>query len=870
MNPEKLDAPLRREVVLREVTSLATTNKEPTPVPERDSAEDCSEIMSLSIAANTETTGVTTFESEACQQVEVLGAHHYHPKLSPLQPDIQNLTDYFSRPRLIFSATIPTGQAPVWSAQFNNNTIFTTVFPDGFRRLKGVYGVRFTMVFTYQLATTPFHQGVLVANWQYGPAATVALPTSALTPRTTTLGMQTNVPHVLMDVASTTMAVLKIPYLAVPEFYPLTDDYTTYGHAAVIPLLPVTSGVGTAPPTIRIYMHLEDLELIGAVPDETATLVLQAGKKVSPVTSEFNQESKPFSSALNSAGMALSYLAKGIPSLSSLAGPPAWFLGQAARLARFYGFSKPTIVDPPQRMYITSNVDEFNVDKASLTSVVGPFAENTLAVSPEFAHNDVDEMSFEYITSQYSQICIGKMETTDASTTPLYATAVSPSSFWFRSRLTGAAPFCNVGAPKSSLVNDTPRGFIPSNIFFLASCFKEWKGSFRFRFTFAKTKFHGGRVFVQYNPTYYSSDGDITYFSDTPSTVVSLPSGGFGLQPFGYSKLFDLRDSNVFEFDVPYISAKPYNSFFGDIGSLVMYVQDPLIAPATVPSSVPFCVEVKAMPDFEVAIPVSPAYPPVTIADATTSNVRYQSGKLVSMSRQQDSQLCIGEKMLSVKQMISVPKVSYGGTILANTVDSMTLMPWWYGPMYNFTTPANAPFLREMFGFGFYFSQAYTFVKGGTDYHFYPGNSSMAGTMITVSQISPTPGMPAGAGFPNNTPFSSNARVFQDNMTVGTHVRLPAYQKYARYLSSVLGTLSWYPALNDPNSTVQIPYTRDGPLVQYTANVINFSTGTTQLRISRNAADDAGLGMYIGPPILGLLPPNNPNGAYDLDSTSLL
>lgn len=822
--------------------------------------------MSLTISANKESTGVTTFESEACQQVEVLGAHHHKPKISPLQSDVQNLTDYFSRPRLIFSSTIGTGQTPVWSAQWNTDTLFNVVFSDGYKRLKGVYGCRFTLVFTYQLATTPFHQGVLTCSWQYGATATDASPIGGLTPRGTILGMQTNIPHVLMDLSTTTMAVLKVPYLAVPEFLPLNDSYTTYGLSAVSPLLPVTSGTGTTAPTIRIYCHLEDLELLGAVSDTNAFITLQSGAKLSPVTEEFNHDSKPFSSALNSAGLALSYLAKGIPSLASLAGPPAWALGQAARLARYFGYSKPTVVDPPQRMYISSNVDECNVDKASLVSVVGPFSTNALAVTPELAHNNVDEMSLQYILSQYSQICIGKMEITDASTTPLYATAVSPSSFWFRSRLTGSPPFCNIGAPKSSNVAGASRGFIPSNIFFLASCFKEWKGSFRFRFTFAKTKFHGGRVLVQYTPEYNATDGDLTYPSDTPATVVGLPSGGFGLQPFGYTKLFDLRDSNVFEFDVPYVSALPFNSFFGDIGSLIMYVQDPLIAPSTVPSSVPFCVEVKAMPDFELAIPISPLYPPVTVATASSTNVRFQSGNLLSMARPVDDQLCIGEKVLSVKQLISIPKVSYGGTIIANTVDSITLMPWWYGPMVNYNTPGNVAFLREMFGFGFYFSQAYNFVRGGTDYHFYPGNSSMAGLMIGVAQISPTPGMPAGTGFPTNTPFSNNARLYQHNMTVGAHFRLPAYQKYVRYLSSCLGSLSWFPDMTVSNSTVTIPYARDNPLVQYTATIINYSTGTSQLRVSRNAADDAALGLYVGPPILGLLAPDNAYGAYDLDS----
>jgi hypothetical protein len=787
--------------------------------------------------------------------------------MARLQGDIQDLTSYFTRPRLIYSSNITGGLSAFVRQDVDSVVLFNTFFPNGLDRLAGVYGVRFKLVFTLQLATTPYQQGLLCLNWQYGPCASVSTPLGGLTPRGAIQGMQTNVPHVLLDLADTTMGVLKVPYLSVQEFMPLTDGVTDYGTLFISPILPVAFGAGGTVPTMRLYVHIEDLELYGAIPTESAVITLQGGKVLSPVTQEFNKSSHPFSSALNSAGQAFSFLAKGIPSLASIAGPPAWALGQAARLVRYFGYSKPTITEPTNRMYLQSHVNEINVDVPSAATVVGPFADNTLAASPEFAHNGVDEMSLAYILSQYSQLCIGQIGLSDASGARLYASAVSPSSFWFRSRLTGTPPFCNLSAPKSSKVAGAQKAFVPTNIFYIASCFKQWKGSFRFRVTFAKTKFHSGRVLIMYVPTVTSAQ-ELIYPTDTPTTVIGVPPGTFGPQPFGYSKLFDLRDSSVFEFDVPYISPLPYNSFYSPSGSIVMYVQDPLQAPSTVPNVVPFLVEVKAMPDFEVAVPISPLYPPVVAASDT--NVRYQSGKLLPVSKPDDAELCTGEKLLSVKQLIMLPKLSYAATVAPNTLDTMSLMPWFYGPALDYTTPVAPTFAREQFGYGFYFSQAYAFVKGGTDYHFYPGNSAGSGSTITVAQISTTPGITVSAGFPSNVPISSNPRVYQANATVGTHVRLPAYQRYVRYWSSFLQYLTWYPDLTNAVSTTLIPYTREGPLVQYSANIQNFSTGTSQFRISRAAADDAALGLYYGPPLLGLLAPDNVNGAYDIDSSVIL
>lgn len=867
LNPEKLSAALslrRLFTCICLATPTSTTNMTPTPVGERDEQKDCSEIMSLTINNHIESTGLANFESEACDRVDVLGQHWHHPTSAPLQPDVQNLTQYFARPRLIGSGTLSTSQNVQFVQAISPANLFGVLFPFGVQRLTGCYGVRFKLVFTVQLATTPYHQGVLVASWQYGETASTVNPNFGLTPRYAVLGMQTNVPNVRIDVAETTMATLAIPYLNHQEFVEVGGGGPLYGTFALCPILPVTSGTGTSPPTYRVYLHLEDMELIGAFAPDANVVVLQSGKRVGPVTEEFNKDSHPFSSALNSAGQVFRYVAKGIPSLASLAGPPAWFLGQAARLARFYGFSKPVLAEPPQRMYPQSHINECNVDLPACSTVVAPFQGNTLGVSPEFAHTEVDEMSIKYIISQYSQVCIGYMASTMASGTMLYATPFSPSCFWFRSRLTGSAPFCNIQAPLNCAATIT--AFVPTNLFYIGSCFRFWKGGVRFRVTFAKTKFHGGRVLAYFNPRNVGLGGAPT--SSLPS-IEALVAGTNGPQPFGYSKLFDLRDSNVFEFDVPYISFNPYLPFYQEAGSFSFYVQDPLISPSTVPSTIPFLVEVRALDDFEFAAPLSPNYPPVNTTDLAPG-ILYQSSKLVSTTNEFDSVNCIGEKVTSVKQLISIPKISPSVTLLPNVLYSTNIFPWWFGNRINSSATAFTSFPKETFGFGNYFANAYVYVKGGTDLNAYFSNFANQDTYVSTYLLS-TPGgvVSSTPAFANNAPVCNNARVIQNDNSNGVHVRIPAYQRLVRLLTYGISGTTWNPNPLDNASKAVIPAFNYNPYALCTMGVATTSAANTQMRVTRSAADDAALGHYVGPPLLGLISSASTSTFYDPDSVGI-
>lgn len=575
-----------------------------------------------------------------------------------------------------------------------------------------------------------------------------------------------------------------------------------------------------------------------------------------PINAEVENDAFPMSSALAAASRSFSWIAKGVPSLASLAGPPAWFLGKASGLIRYFGYSKPQVQDPIVRVQQMATVTEHNVDVPSSTVMLGAMASNHLIVDGNFSGTDVDEMAFDYVLSQYSQINYGAITTANTASQVVYGTYVSPSAYWFRAG--SSAPYCNVTAPVIAQ-NATTNCFYPSNLFWLGSCFRQWHGSVRFRFTFSKTKYHGGRVMAAFIPTR-------TLVADGPADVYGLALGpealGGNTQPFGYTAVFDLRDGNVFEFDVTYVSPRPYTNFFDNIGSVSLSIIDPLQAPTTVSSSINFLVEVKALPSFEFATPIGPRYP--TIPCVAASAVRLQAGKMLSTLNDDVSQYCVGERLNSVKQLIMLPKWSQGASVAAAAVVKSTLFPWYYSAPQSTVVPAiAAPWPPESLSWGGYLSKAYSFVRGSTDYHFY-GSTTQPGAFRALVTLNRNAfgTVPALLWSPSNGPTTSIPRVVTPDLTKGMHVRVPFYSRSVRIRSDQLDSIVWSPASGGYTS---VGANDESPITFANMQYENSSVSGASCLVSRSAGDDAMLGQFIGPPFLGLLG-SGAGTTYDADS----
>lgn len=111
-----------RPIVKRFATKF---NKEMDSI--RESEELCCEVDSLAIDAQDTTTGVTSFENEACECIDVLGKHFVPTPGLTTTPALQDLKEYFRRPVNISSGTVATAlrdQLSNWNV--NWATIFNT------------------------------------------------------------------------------------------------------------------------------------------------------------------------------------------------------------------------------------------------------------------------------------------------------------------------------------------------------------------------------------------------------------------------------------------------------------------------------------------------------------------------------------------------------------------------------------------------------------------------------------------------------------------------------------------------------------------------------------------------------------------------
>lgn len=784
----------------------------------------------MAINSTPESTGVTDFVQEACSQVEVLGAHHRPSKLFKAQGDVQNLTEYFARPRLISTNTLPATRSTILNTIYPVGSILLN-FPGAAGRLNGVFGMKFTTVFTLQVAATPFHQGILALSWQYGNNSTDYQ-------RTSKPYSCTNVPHVRLDLSVDTMVQLKIPWLNPYEFSELNGVAgPTLGYLGLNTLsaIPIVAGMNL--PSYKLYIHLEDVEFSGAYPSTANVVVFQSG---SPINKEVKQAGHPYSSQVSTISSALRMVARGVPSLSGIAGTVAWYTDAMAGGLRAFGFSKPTILDPATRMLKQANALENNVDLASPVTVVGPLSTNALQVDDNFSSSAVDEMSLAYVLSQPCQISYGTITSAQTSGTLIYAGLVSPSACWYREL--SSAPYCNIGAP-ISLNGVAGNSFFPSGLFYFGSMFRCWRGDITYRFTFAKTKMHGGRVMVAFTPSYRANG-----FSDTIPAAVAGPEIA-PLQPYSQSKLLDLKDNNIFEFTVPYVSTFPNNTFTDSIGAITMHIMDPLQVSAVVSTSINFFVEAYASPNFELSVPRGPVYPAHELG-----NVRTQSGEssIKSSTPDDSSKYTIGEKILSVKQLIMIPQVT-DVTIAQNVRYANNVYPWYFQPTLTTTSPTPVNYLLPFgsFGYGGNIAACYSFARGGTDLHLYgPQSNQVTASASSNDYGSTSPSAAPTAATVLNGP-NSNLPIVTQTDTSSLHVRYPAYQRLARIWSTaynINNTWSFFTnALQAPSgagSPALVPWLLPAlPSV----NINNLNGPICTARFARNAADDAMLGMYNGP-----------------------
>jgi hypothetical protein len=205
----------------------------------------------------------------------------------------------------------------------------------------------------------------------------------------------------------------------------------------------------------------------------------------------------PYAKATNMISSAVA----GVASLFGFTNVPVVSDAEPYRPTSFYSFASPHVSQPTERLTLDPK-NELTIDPR----VAGLSGEDPLAIS-----NLVTRES--YVT-QFTYT------TANATDDNIFTAFVSP---YFASSVTLAS---------RNIVNNTPMGHI-------STMFGHWRGDIIFRFRFICSRFHRGRVLIQWDPT-----ADVSLVGNSSNVV--------------FTKVVDISEETDIEVRVPYLQATEY------------------------------------------------------------------------------------------------------------------------------------------------------------------------------------------------------------------------------------------------------------------------------------------------------------------------
>lgn len=284
---------------------------------------------------------------------------------------------------------------------------------------------------------------------------------------------------------------------------------------------------------IAVFAHMENIEL------HTPTEYTPA--------SEYDKSviSAPASAVAKAAG----HLTR-VPVIGKFARATQIGATAVADVARIFGFSAPTQVENGERR-IVSNFGQMASTSGADTAfplTFDPKAEVT--IDPRVVGAPpADEMAISSIVSreQWITYCEWAGESGQLGPNPLlFAASVGPhfqrsgpTGFPWRNAASAGADFTVYASA------DSPAGH-------LAQMFRYWRGSVVFRVEVVCSKYHSGRLLLQFDPTPSHDQQD-----PFASGVDELTIGSQDVNA-RYSAVLDLSTTNVMEFTCNYTSDKPY------------------------------------------------------------------------------------------------------------------------------------------------------------------------------------------------------------------------------------------------------------------------------------------------------------------------
>jgi hypothetical protein len=569
-----------------------------------------------------------------------------------IRPDGDSLgitiENFLAKPEILATGAFQSSDTPTTFANYRCDIGLNTTLKAN--KISSALCVRFDTVVTLQVNANRFQQGryILAFLATGGVRETSGAETTWLASHRFSIQQVTQLPHVEIDLNVDTQVQLKIPYVSFTNglINNSNASASTIGNPGfffLYPYSPFSAASGSTLAEWTIWLHYENVELWGNTNLQSYQAQSRGtSRKGKDLLQQEMAKTGPIEGGLRLASSVSSAIAT-IPSLSSVAGPVSWAADFLANAASSFGWSKPSIVQEPTRIFEQKHPHFANVDSHAITQPLSLRVQNHVSVLPGAGGTDMDEMTIDYLKSIRTAFSTVNFTTAQAEAANLFTYDMTPNNFY------------------KAYTDGTQQVNCLSTVNFISNFFDYWRGGFTVVLKIVKTEFHSGRLLFMYTPY------DAAYLTPTPA---------FNDNAYLHKQILDIREGSEFVITVPYISVRPWLSITGDsssVGKISLWVLDALVAPATVGSTVPILVEIAGAADMEFAVPR---------ANMMTTQIPYSSqcyqaqvqivsdapigGTSIASKSIVNDETCIGEKVASFRDLVKRGNFMHGDAYISS------------------------------------------------------------------------------------------------------------------------------------------------------------------------------------------------------------